>query len=67
MRAALAKARRRRTPPPTIPAAASEWKPACPHCGGTRTVCAAMVLPGGKTIVLPAAARLVLWQTRAPP
>ena len=29
--------------------------------------CAAMVLPGGKTIVLPAAARLVLWQTRAPP
>ncbi len=74
VRAALAKASRRKTPPP-VPPAAPEWKPACPHCGGTRTVCLATVLPDGRVIVLPAAARRVLWpavspverQTRAPP
>ena len=66
VRAALAKTTRRRTSPP-VPPAAPQWKPQCPHCGGPNTVCAALVLPSGKTIVLPAAARLVLWSPRAPP
>ena len=65
--------RRRKAPPPATPK--PEWKPACPHCGGTRTVCIATVLPDGRIVVLPSAARLVLWpavspverQPRAPP
>lgn len=65
VRAAIAKAGRRKVPPP-VPPPEPQWKPKCPHCGGSATVCAALVLPGGKTIMLPAAARLVLWSPRAP-
>lgn len=66
VREAIAKTTRRRKPPAPLPPA-PEWKPACPHCGGTRSVCIAAILPDGRTIALPAAARLVLWSTRAPP
>ena len=67
VREALARTSRRRKAPPPLATPAPEWKPACPHCGGTRSVCLATVLPDGRVIALPAAARLVLWQTRAPP
>jgi hypothetical protein len=66
VRAALAAAPRRRKPPKPIPPA-PEWKPTCAHCGGTRSVCIALIQPDGRVIALPAAARLVLWQNRAPP
>jgi|NGEPerStandDraft_6_1074524.scaffolds.fasta_scaffold05446_9 hypothetical protein len=62
-RAAIARQRRRSSPPP----APQPWLPACPHCGGTNTVCVALVQPDGRTIVLPAAARLSLLRPRAPP
>ena len=59
VRAALARARRRnRRLTPAAPA--GEWRPACPKCGRTRSLCVALVLPDGRTIELPAAARLVL-------
>lgn len=67
VRAAIAAAvPRSRKPPKPIPPA-PEWKPACAHCGGTRSVCIALVQPDGRVIALRAAARLVLWQNRAPP
>jgi hypothetical protein len=66
VREAIARTSRRRKAPPLAPPK-PEWKPACPHCGGTRSVCIATVLPDGRVIALPAAARLVLWQPRAPP
>jgi hypothetical protein len=44
-----------------------QWKPTCAKCGGTRSVCIALILPDGRTIAQPGAARLVLWQNRAPP
>lgn len=46
---------------------APPWQPACPECGGTRSVCIALIQPDGRIIATPAAARLVLWQNLAPP
>jgi hypothetical protein len=67
VRAAIAAATpRRRKPPPPLPPP-PDWKPACAHCGGTRMACLAVVHADGRTVMLPAAARLVLWQNRAPP
>jgi len=63
VRAALAR-RRRRGPPPATPA---PWRPVCARCGGAHPVCVALLQPDGRTVVLPAAARLVLRCSRAPP
>ena len=62
-RAALARQHRRARPP----AAPEPWRPVCPHCAGTNTVCVALLQPDGRTVLLPAAARLVLRCPRAPP
>ncbi len=64
-RAAIARRRchvLRYHPPP----ACAPWQPACPHCGGTRLLCVALIQPDGCTIVLPAAARLSALRPRAP-
>jgi hypothetical protein len=66
VRAALAAGARRRRPPAPRPPA-PQWKPTCAHCGHANTIGVALVLPTGRTIVQSAAARLVLWQNRAPP
>jgi hypothetical protein len=68
-RAAIARQRRRvcnvlRDKPPPKSAA---WQPACPRCGGTQMFCVALLQPDGRTIVLPAAARLSPLRPRAPP
>jgi hypothetical protein len=68
-RAAIARQRRRvcnvlRDKPPP---ACEPWQPACPRCGGTQMFCVALLQPDGRTIVLPAARRLSLLRSRAPP
>jgi len=63
VRAALGR-QRRRAPSPAAP---EPWRPVCPHCGGAHPVCVALLQPDGRTVVLPAAARLVLRCPRAPP
>ncbi|MBK8478128.1 MAG: hypothetical protein IPL39_18025 [Opitutaceae bacterium] len=39
---------------------APPWQPACPECGGSRSVCIALIQPDGRIIALPAAARFGL-------
>jgi hypothetical protein len=64
-RAALARQQRRARPAPPAPGAA--WRPACPHCGGTRLLCVAFVRPDGRTVTRPALARVTRPAARAPP
>jgi Putative transposase/Transposase zinc-binding domain len=67
-RAALARCPpRRRSKPKAVPAKDPAAPPACPHCGGTRSVCVALIHPDGRILILPAARRLALIPPRAPP
>jgi hypothetical protein len=66
-RAAITRSARhvlRYQPPPPQP---EPWKPACAKCGGTQMFCVALIQPDGRTIELPAFARLSLLRPRAPP
>ena len=65
-RARTAIARRRRHPRP-VPPPPQPWRPACPHCGGTRVVCVALIQPAGRVLSLPGLARLPLLRVRGPP
>jgi hypothetical protein len=65
-RARTAIARRRRRPRP-VPPPPEPWRPACPHCGGIRLLCVALVLPDGRVLTLPGLARLPLLRVRGPP